>query len=267
MKTKIFLFFIIGFFIYLVDIGLNPKENPKQIYISDQEVLSLVSAWESQVGRKPTEDEITRIINNLIEEEILYREALLLGLDQEDRIIKRRLAQKISFLKQETLIDKPSNKDLLQFYDNNKDRYYVEPTYTFTHYFFTAENNSLIRATNGLNQLLNSPINIESDPFFLGKNFVNKNNDEISRNFGKIFSKNFSDDMTMNEWIGPFKSSFGHHIIKVNASTLGYYPVITEVLNQIEIDLLAEKKESAIRGYINSVKLEYKIFVNPNLQY
>ena len=63
----------------------------------------MVSAWESQVGRKPTEDEITRIINNLIEEEILYREALLLGLDQEDRIIKRRLAQKISFLKQETL--------------------------------------------------------------------------------------------------------------------------------------------------------------------
>ena len=73
--------------------------------------------------------------------------------------------------------------------------------------------------------------------------------------------------MTMNEWIGPFKSSFGHHIIKVNTSTPGYYPVITEVLNQIEIDLLAEKKDSAIREYINSVKLEYKIFVNPNLQY
>ena len=69
MKTKLSLFFIIGFFIYLIDIALNSSDNPKEIYISDQEVLSLVSAWESQVGRKPTEDEITRIINNLIEEQ------------------------------------------------------------------------------------------------------------------------------------------------------------------------------------------------------
>jgi hypothetical protein len=97
LKTKIFLFFIIGLFVYLIDIGLNSTENPKEIYISDQEVLSLITAWQSQVGRKPTDDETSRIINNLIDEEILYREALLLGLDQEDRIIKRRLAQNIIF--------------------------------------------------------------------------------------------------------------------------------------------------------------------------
>ena len=116
MKTKIFIFFIIGLFIYLIDIGLNPQENPKEIYISDQEVLSLVSAWESQVGRKPTDDEISRILNNLIEEEILYREALALGLDENDRIIKRRLAQKITFLKQETFLEKPPIDEIINFY-------------------------------------------------------------------------------------------------------------------------------------------------------
>tara|TARA_B100001059_G_scaffold60067_1_gene55567 strand:- start:16229 stop:17032 length:804 start_codon:yes stop_codon:yes gene_type:complete len=267
LKTKLFLFFIIGLSIYLIDIGLNSSDNPKEIYISDQEVLSLVSAWESQVGRKPTEDEITRIINNLIEEEILYREALLLGLDQEDRIIKRRLAQKISFLKQETSTDKPSNDDLIEYYKNNKDRYYVKSAYTFTHHFFSAENSSLIRSTNGFKEILNGSISIESDPFFLGKNFINKNEDEISRNFGKLFSQNFKEDIKTNEWMGPLKSSFGHHIIKVNNTIPGYYPLITEILNQVEIDLLAEKRDSAIKDYINSVKLEYKIFVNKNLEY
>ena len=79
--------------------GLNSYDE-KEIYISDQEIISLVTAWKSQVGRNPNDDEIARIINNLVEEEILYREALKLGLDREDRIIKRRLAQKISFLKQ-----------------------------------------------------------------------------------------------------------------------------------------------------------------------
>ena len=93
---------MVGFLIYLIDIGLNSYDD-KEIYISDQEITSLVAAWNSRVGRNPTDDEIFRIINNLIEEEILYREALLLGLDKEDRIIKRRLAQKISFLKEESI--------------------------------------------------------------------------------------------------------------------------------------------------------------------
>ena len=267
MKTRIILFFIIGLCIYLLDIGLNPQEDPKEIYISDQEVLSLVSAWESQVGRKPNDDEISRIINNLIEEEILYREALLLGLDQEDRIIKRRLAQKISFLKQETLINKPSNNDLINYYNVNKDNYFVKPTYTFTHYFFSAEDNSLVRSNNAFKEILAGSNNIEADPFFLGKNFIGKNIDEISRSFGKIFSLNFTKDITLNEWLGPFKSSFGHHIIKVNTTSSGYYPMITEVLNQVEIDLLAQKRDLAINEYIAKVKLEYKVYVNQNLEY
>ena len=77
MKRKIFTFVCIGLFIYLIDIGFNSEENSKNIYISDQEITSLISAWKSQVGRNPTDDEIARIINNLVEEEILYREALL----------------------------------------------------------------------------------------------------------------------------------------------------------------------------------------------
>ena len=98
--------------------GLNSYDE-KEIYISDQEIISLVSAWKSQVGRNPTDDEIVRIINNLVEEEILYREALNLGLDQDDKIIKRRLAQKISFLREETSIAPPKPNELQKFFENN----------------------------------------------------------------------------------------------------------------------------------------------------
>ena len=97
---------------------MNANED-KDIFISDQEILSLISAWKSQVGRNPTEDELARIINNLVDEEILYREALNLGLDQEDKIIKRRLAQKISFLKEESIPDIPSSQELLSYFENN----------------------------------------------------------------------------------------------------------------------------------------------------
>ena len=123
MKYKIFIFFTVGLILYLIDLALNSYDN-KDIHISDQEITSLISAWKSQIGRNPNEDEIARIINNLVEEEILYREAINLGLDKEDRIIKRRMAQKISFLKQESIIDSPSNKDLQEYFNNNKEKYY-----------------------------------------------------------------------------------------------------------------------------------------------
>ena len=172
MKAKIFIFFSIGLLVYHIDIGLNPDDNAKNIYISDQEITSLISAWKSQVGRNPTEDEIARIINNLIEEEILYREALLLGLDKEDRIIKRRLAQKITFLKQETLTDKPTNEALINFYELNKNNYYIQPTFSFTHYYFSAENDSKARSNAAIELVLSSSSKIKADPFFLGKNII-----------------------------------------------------------------------------------------------
>ncbi|MDB4210729.1 peptidyl-prolyl cis-trans isomerase, partial [Gammaproteobacteria bacterium] len=110
MNLRILVFFFIGLFIFIIDTGLNSDESSKDIYISDQELSSLLSAWTSQVGRAPTDEEVVNIINNLVQEEILYREALLLGLDQEDRIIKRRLAQKLTFLKQETMPVDPTEQ-------------------------------------------------------------------------------------------------------------------------------------------------------------
>ena len=96
MNLRILVFFAIGLLIFFLDIGFNSEQNSKDIYLSDQELTSLLSAWQSQVGRPPSDEEIANIINNFVQEEILYREALLLDLDQEDRIIKRRLAQKIT---------------------------------------------------------------------------------------------------------------------------------------------------------------------------
>ena len=129
--------------LYFIDVSLNSYDD-KEIYISDQEILSLVNAWKSQVGRNPNDDEITRIINNLVDEEILYREALALGLEKNDRIIKRRLAQKISFLKEESNLDSPTKEDLLNYFENNKDKYFINSTYTFTHYFFSLEDKTCI---------------------------------------------------------------------------------------------------------------------------
>ena len=263
MKYKVSIFFIIGFTLYLIDVALNNYDD-KEIYISDQEIISLVTAWKSKVGRNPNDDEITRIINNLVEEEILYREALKLGLDKEDRIIKRRLAQKISFLKQESIPDSPSNQDLIEYFNKNNNKYFIDPTYTFSHYFFSSENISNERASKAYSDLLNN-IDINSDPFFLGKNFVDLSVKKIEREFGKDFSTNFV-NVELNKWVGPIKSPFGHHIIYVTNYTEGYLPDITNVLKQVEVDFLQDQRDKAIENYLNKIRSEYKIYINPELQ-
>ena len=262
MRNKLFIFFIIGIFLYLIDIGLNSDED-KNIYISDQEVISLINAWKSQVGREPTDDEISRIINNLVQEEILYREALSLGLEREDKIIKRRLAQKISFLKQESILKDFSQKEIIDFYKANRDKYYVPDSYTFTHKFFASNNNSKERAQNHLNN--SNGLYENSDPFFLGKNFADVSSVEINSNFGSSFSSYFKNP-PINQWIGPYKSSFGHHNLYITNYTPGFHPTLEEIYNQLLVDLNQLKRDSAISDFIKEVGPEYSVVINPDLK-
>ena len=198
-------------------------DEDKNIFVSDQEILRLISAWKSQVGRDPTDDELARIINNLIDEEILYREALLLGLDQEDTIIKRRLAQKISFLKEESIPEIPTTEELNKYYENNKEKYYIEPSFTFTHYYFSENNNSLERSQQALKALQDNK-KVKSDPFYLGKTFANEPLRNINTNFGESFSKELI-TADLNAWNGPFESTYGHHIVYINSVNQGYIHV------------------------------------------
>ena len=249
---------------YLVDTTMSANKD-KNIFVSDQEILSLISAWKSQVGRIPTDDELARIINNLIDEEILYREALLLGLDQEDTIIKRRLAQKISFLKEESIPEIPTTEELNNYYKNNKEKYYIEPSFTFTHYYFSENDNSLKRSKQALKALQDNN-KVKSDPFYLGKTFANEPLRNINTNFGKTFSKELM-EADPSQWNGPFESTYGHHIVYINSVSLGYIPEIEVVLRQVEVDFLQMKREQAVKGFLNNIRSEYTIFINPDLKF
>ena len=264
MKYKVLIFFVIGIYLYLVDTAMSADED-KNIFVSDQEILSLISAWKSQVGRDPTDDELARIINNLIDEEILYREALSMGLDKNDTIIKRRLAQKISFLKEESIPNTPSINELKDFFDKNKGKYFIQPSFSFNHYFFSINNDSLNRASKALIDI-NENKQINSDPFYLGKSFGNETYRNIESNFGPDFSTKFI-DAPINTWIGPIKSAYGHHIVLINSSREGYIPNLENVLQQVEVDYLQIKRDQAVNDFLTKIRTEYTVFINPDLKF
>jgi len=266
VSLRILVFFVIGLFIFILDIGFNSEQDSKDIYISDQELTSLLSAWQSQVGRPPSDEEIVNIINNFVQEEILYREALLLDLDQEDRIIKRRLAQKITFLKQETIPDDPSQEELEKFFEQNKNNYYVPATYSFSHHYFSKESSAKERVAKAFNDYQTNGAELKGDPFFLGKNFYQNSADEIKKNFGELFFLAI-ENLNLNEWSGPHESAFGEHIILLKEVTTGFSPPLEKVILRVQQDYLSQAQDKAIAEYINEIRSQYRVIINPDYQF
>ena len=119
MPKKILIFLSIALFLYLFDWFLN-SDDENMIYVSDNDIDFLVSTWNDQMQRPPNEEELKTIIENFIQNEVLYREALKLNLDRGDIIVKRRLVQKLGFLKQEEGVKIPNDKELKEYFNENK---------------------------------------------------------------------------------------------------------------------------------------------------
>ncbi len=263
MKSRIGLFILIGLFLYIVDYRFSYDEDLNKIIIPDDEILGLIDTWRDQVGRDPSDEEIVRIINNLINEEILYREALKLELDKNDRIIKRRLAQKVEFLKQDDR--QPSQVDLENFYDENKSKYMVEDLFTFSHHFFSDQDNSDIRAKESLIKISNGYA-VDSDPFILGNelNLISKN--DLQQNFGNSFYESLT-LINENQWSGPIASDYGLHIVFIKKRVDGYVPGLNQIYQKVYSDYLVMKRRENVINFLDEVKQEYEVIINPDLKF
>jgi len=239
-RYLIFIGVFLGCIVLFMGVNLSQKET---IYISDSEVLNLLNIWENQTGRPPNANEIEMIVDSLIEEEILYQESLKLGLDKNDKIIKRRLIQKLEFFKEGEFIENFNEADLRKFYQDNLDIYKKNKRYSFQHIFLSKSEDNNERISMILRDLMNDIEFPQGDPFILGNSFVERNFLEIDSDFGKGFSDNFI-SLANKKWSGPFESTYGDHLI-----------YILEVFPE-EILPFEEVKQSVIKGYNNSLKEE-----------
>ena len=263
MKSRIGLFILIGFSLYIVDYRFSYDEDLNQIIVPDDEVLGLIDTWRDQVGRDPSDEEIVRIINNLVNEEILYREALKLELDKNDRIIKRRLAQKVEFLKQDDR--EPSLADLEKFYEENKSKYFIDDLFTFSHHFFSNQDNPDIKARESLINISNGDA-VDSDPFILGNDFNSMSKNDLQKNFGNSFYESLR-SMNENQWSGPIASDYGLHIVFIKKKVSGYVPGLNQIYQKVYSDYLIISRRENVINFLDEIKQEYKVIINPDLTF
>ena len=230
--------------------------------------------FEEKLASMPKE-ELEELINNYIREEVLYREAMAMGLDKEDFIIKRRMIQKVEFISQgisEAATD-PSDADIQKYYETNKESYFIPPMATFTHVFFDVEKwkpdqakakaEAEVAFLNRNNFTFNQAPS-RGDRFFYHTNYVERDVEYIKSHFGpQMTSAIFEAEPSGNTWIGPFPSEYGYHVVMLTMKQVGRYPELDEVMRRVKEDarreFIKEQNEMTIQGIIDQydVRVEY----------
>lgn len=217
------------------------------------------------------EEDLERIIDEYVREEALHREAIALGVDKNDYIIKRRMIQSIEFITDgfvNASLD-VTDEDIAAHYAANRDDYYVNPFVTFTHVFFDAERHgrdeARTLATAKLTELkerqvpfADAPRHGERFPFFV--NYVERDPQFVTSHFGtrmaeQIFALEADDTM----WHGPLDSEYGSHLVMLTRMADGRYPELGEieaaVRDDVERATIARQKDKAIQAIVDTYEV------------
>ena len=252
MSKKIFIFLSIALFLYLFDWLLN-GDDENIIYVSDNDIDFLVSTWNDQMQKPPNKEELKTIIENFIQNEALYREALKLNLERGDIIVKRRLVQKLGFLKQEEGVKIPNDSELKKYFDENKGEFRIPKRLSFNHIFFSKESRSLEEVRRYLVDR-----NVKSDPFLLGRNFSDKTIRQIQRDFGDKFASSLDKLTTLKKNL-IIESIYGWHVVNVSNIEDSYLPEFNSIKDKLLDTYLLVKKDEVLKKYTEDLIKSYDV--------
>ena len=126
LKEPLFHFLLIGagLFVLFYQVSEPESDRPDRIEVTAGDIERMANLWARRWQRPPTAAELQGLIDAHVREEVLYREARALGLERDDTIVRRRMAQKMEFFFQDIAARKePSEQELQEFLDSNSDRF------------------------------------------------------------------------------------------------------------------------------------------------
>ena len=241
-----------------------------QIQVSAGDVQWLVENWTTQWQRPPTQEELRGLVVDYLNEQLLAREARALGLEDNDVIIRRRLAQKLTFLIDDTLRRAdPSDDELQQFYDTNAQRFRSGGRISFAHIYFSPQRRADARldATATLKQLEESNASATQlgDRLLIESEFRDETEKSVSSAFGPGFARAvFS--LKSNTWSVPIESGYGLHLVRVLALQEARLPSLSEVRARVVEDWKREQEQLAKERYLAELRRKYHVVVDDDVK-
>ncbi len=271
LREPLLHFLLIGLVLFIV-YGLQndepPRSNGNQIVISQARVEVLIKNWERKWQRPPSREELDRLIEQMIREQVLSREALSLGLDRDDPVIRRRLAQKIEFLSSDIADQvEPTVADLEAYLAANPSQFELPGHISFIQIYLNEDNRGPELKEGAqllLQQLESSPTDSDTstlgDPFMFGQVHKGLADFEVSRLFGREFTDAIF-DLPVGKWLGPVHSGLGFHLVRIDSRTTAQQPELNTVWEKVRSEWMAEQRRNMNKALYNSLRQKYHIIL------
>ncbi|HSH17571.1 MAG TPA: peptidylprolyl isomerase [Verrucomicrobiae bacterium] len=245
--------------------GVSPGQ---QIVVSAAQTRHLAATFERAWQRPPTTDELTGLIEEHVREEIYCREAIRLGLDQDDTIIRRRLRQKVEFMAEDQFTPvPPSDAELQEFLEGNAAWFMQDAGFTFQHVYFNPERRGDSAATDAREALVSlraaapglDAISL-GDGFMLGHDFQAASLTFLARMFGGAFATELP-ELPVGSWQGPIESGYGLHLVRIESAQPGRLPELAEVRDAVLAEWTDRQRREAHEAYYELLQAHYEIVV------
>lgn len=268
LKEPFFHFLLIGAGIFLLyTVTANEPENEEtRIEVSSARADRMVTLWEKRWNRPPTEEEFNGLTEQYVNEEVLYREALAMGIEKDDPVVRRRLAQKVRFISNDIVtIETPPDTVLQTYLDTHASKYQLAGKVTFKHIYFNPAKHGADMEDEAKALLVelrenNNSIDMQSvgDSFLHGTAFSELKKFELKRLFGKAFAKALLEQKT-GEWQGPLTSSYGLHIVYIDAKIASKTATLEMAKQSVLEDWMSDERKKVNAAFVQNLRKRYNV--------
>ncbi len=237
-----------------------------EIVVTKGHIQALLVGFEKVWQRSPSAKELDGLIQNYIREEVLYREALAMGLDRDDGIVRRRLRQKMEFISENLAnLDAPEEQELHVYLAAHQENYRQPTRFSFRQIYFNTSKRGQAAQADAMTlvatlQAQDADVATLGDPLMVKQQFNSETEREIERALGSQFLQSLRETPT-GSWQGPITSGFGLHLVRIDERIDGELSKLNDVRELVIRDWASVKRKQTNEAFYETLRKRYKMTV------
>jgi hypothetical protein len=260
-----FLLIGVGLFWLYSQVQPTVEDESKRVVVTTSQAEQFIAQFSLTWMRPPNETEMKGLIQSYIRDEIYYREAIALGLDRNDGLIRQRMRQKLEFILEDLTAVEPEDAALVLFLQENSEKFKKQAQISFEQVFLNVDKreNLAADAENMLQRLQKGAVaETLSDPTMLPYAYQLLTQNEIAQQLGRKFAQKLQ-TVTPSDWIGPIYSGIGGHLVKVTQVIPARLPDLEEVRAEVKREYMAQRSQQHKDSAYQKMLDDYEVVIEP----